>query len=182
MQLGELLGLQWSDIDFVNRTISISRQLNRLKDFDPKATAKTKLGIQDDVKTVMSYRVISIAPTIITLLQSYKARQDIESKKWGKAHKKLQMVFAREDGYYIDPSTFRQQYKLVLKKAGLKNCTVHALRHTFATRALEAGVPIKVVSNILGHAGLQITMDTYSHVLPQLQDDAMLRIAEYISS
>jgi len=181
MRLGELLGLQWPDINFENRTISISRQLNRLKDFDPKATAKTKLEIQDDVKTATSYRVISIAPTIVTMLQTYKAQQDIESKKWGKAHKKLQMVFARDDGSFIDPSTFREHYKQTLRKACLKNCTVHALRHTFATRALEAGVPIKVVSNILGHAGVQITMDTYSHVLPQLQEAAMIKIAEYIA-
>ena len=67
-----------------------------------------------------------------------------------------------------------------MKEAGLKSYNVHALRHTFATRALEAGIPpIKVVSEILGHASVQITMDTYSHVMPDLQSEAMNRIADY---
>ncbi|MDL2225826.1 tyrosine-type recombinase/integrase [Eubacteriales bacterium OttesenSCG-928-M02] len=59
---------------------------------------------------------------------------------------------------------------------------LHGLSHTFATRALEAGVPIKVVSNILGHAGVQITMDTYSHVLPNVEHEAMEQIADYITN
>ena len=88
-------------------------------------------------------------------------------------------VFARHDGNFIDQSTFRCKYREILKEAGLKAYTVHTLRHTFATRALEAGIPIKVVSEILGHASVQITMDTYSHVLPDLQSEAMNRIADY---
>ena len=99
----------------------------------------------------------------------------------GKAYKNLDMIFAREDGHYIDPATFREHYQKKLKEAGLKHYTFHALRHTFATRALEAGIPIKVVSQILGHASVQITMDTYSHVLPELQKESMNRIAEYIA-
>ena len=96
------------------------------------------------------------------------------------AYNNLGMVFAREDGYYIDPDTFRENYYRILDNAGIEKHTFHALRHTFATRALEAGVPIKVVSNILGHATVQITMDTYQHVLPNLQEDAMNQIADYI--
>ncbi len=93
----------------------------------------------------------------------------------------MDMVFAREDGFYIDPATFRDHYQKKLKEAGLGHYTIHALRHTFATRALEAGVPIKVVSQILGHSTVQITMDTYSHVLPELQSESMNKIAEYIT-
>ena len=89
------------------------------------------------------------------------------------------MVFAREDGSYMEPTTFRKKYQKMLSKAGLKKFTIHALRHTFATRALEAKVPIKAVSQILGHASVQITMDTYSHVLPEYQSEAMSRIADY---
>jgi len=63
----------------------------------------------------------------------------------------------------------------------VRRYTIHALRHTFATRALEAGVPIKAISQILGHTGSVITMDTYSHVLPAFQAEAMTRIAHYIA-
>lgn len=83
------------------------------------------------------------------------------------------MVFARH------ASTFRYTYRDILKEAGMKEYNVHALWHTFATRALEASIPIKDVSEILGHASVQITMDTYSHVSPDLQNEAMNQIAQY---
>ena len=181
VRLGELLGLQWGDINYDTRTMAISRQVNRLKDYSPNATAKTRLGIQEDTKTKSSNRLISLPDQLMALLKEHKERQLIEKKKWGKAYKNLDMIFAREDGHYIDPATFREHYQKKLKEAGLKHYTFHALRHTFATRALEAGIPIKVVSQILGHASVQITMDTYSHVLPELQKESMNKIAEYIA-
>lgn len=181
VRMGELLGIMWSDIDFNKKTISISKQVNRLHDYSEDATAKTRLGIQEDTKTKTSKRIVSISDNLLKRLQQYKDEQDEHIKKWGKAYNNLGMVFAREDGYYIDPSTFRDKYVNMLAEAGLKPYTFHALRHTFATRALEAGVPIKVVSKILGHASVQITMDTYMHVLPELQIEAMNMIADYIN-
>lgn len=182
VRMGELLGIMWSDIDFGKKTISISKQVNRLHDYSEGATAKTRLGIQEDTKTKTSNRIISINDSLLKLLQQYKDEQDKHIKHWGKAYNNLGMVFAREDGYYIDPSTFRDKYVKILAEAKLQPYTFHALRHTFATRALEAGVPIKVVSKILGHASVQITMDTYMHVLPQLQNEAMNMIADYINT
>ena len=182
VRLGELLGITWKDIDFTKKTISISKQVNRLKDYSENAKAKTRLGIQEDTKTKTSNRVISISDILAERLKEYKQNQEEHIKQWGDIYQNLGMVLAREDGYYIDPSTFRDNYKAILNKAGLKSYTFHALRHTFATRALEAGVPIKVVSKILGHASVQITMDTYMHVLPELQSEAMNRIAEFISA
>ena len=182
VRMGELLGITWKDIDFTKKTIRISKQVNRLHDYSPNAKAKTRLGIQEDTKTKTSARIISINDILLKRLIEYKRQQDVHIKQWGEAYLNLDMVFAREDGYYIDPSTFRDNYKAILKKAGLKSYTFHALRHTFATRALEAGVAIKVVSKILGHASVQITMDTYMHVLPELQNEAMNRIAEFMSA
>lgn len=180
VRLGELLGLQWRDIDYSMNTITVSRQVNRLKDYSPNAKARTRLGIQEDTKTRSSNRPISLPLQLMELLKEHKERQAVEKRKWGKAYKDLDMIFAREDGYYIDPATFRDHYQKRLKEAGLGHHTIHALRHTFATRALEAGIPIKVVSQILGHASVQITMDTYSHVLPELQSESMNKIAEYM--
>ena len=182
VRLGELLGLQWRDIDYDNNTITICRQVNRLKDYSPKAKAKTRLGIQEDTKTRSSNRPISLPKQLMELLKEHKEKQASEKRNWGKAYKDLDMIFAREDGHYIDPATFRDHYQKRLKEAGLEHHTIHALRHTFATRALEAGIPIKVVSQILGHASVQITMDTYSHVLPELQSYSMNKIAEYMET
>lgn len=158
----------------------MSRQVNRLKDYSPHAKSKTRLGIQEDTKTRSPNRSISLPEQLMELLTEHKKRQTAEKRKWGKAYKDLDMIFAREDGYYIDPTTFRDHYQRKLKKAGLEHHTIHALRHTFATRALEAAIPIKVVSQILGHASIQITMDTYSHVLPELQSASMNKIVEYM--
>lgn len=180
VRLGELLGIMWNDIDFDRKTISITKQVNRLHDYSPNAKAKTRLGIQDDTKTKTSNRIISISDDLLNYLLKYKNEQEECIKKWGGAYNNLGLVFAREDGYYIDPTTFRDRYVKILSVAGLKPYTFHALRHTFATRALEAGVPVKVLSKILGHASVQITMDTYQHVLPELQNDAMNKIANYI--
>ncbi len=182
VRLGELLGLTWEDIDFDKKTISISKQVSRLHDYSANAKAKTKLGIQDDTKTTSSTRLISMNHYLAERLLQYKKLQTEHIRKCGKAYQNLNMVFAREDGFYIDPSTFRDKYLKLLQLAGLKHYKFHALRHTFATRALEAGVDVKVVSKILGHAGVQITMDTYMHVLPELQTEAMNRIAEYMES
>lgn len=180
VRLGELLGITWEDINFENNTITISKQVSRLHDYSSDAKSKTKLIIQYDTKTNASRRVISISNDLANRFKEYKIIQDSQKSKWGKAYKDLKMVFAREDGNIIDPSTFRDKYLKFLDKAGLKHYKFHALRHTFASRALETNIPIKVVSNILGHANVQITMDTYQHVVPELQSEAMNKIAEYI--
>ena len=78
----------------------------------------------------------------------------------------------------VDPKTFRTFYLNTLKKAGVEHKTFHALRHTFATRAMEVNSHVKAVSSILGHAGIQITLDTYSHVSQELQQETMQKIVD----
>lgn len=179
VRIGELLGIQWDDIDFDKRTIEINKQVNRMKDYNDNAKAKTRLGIQYSTKTDSSCRIISMSEPLAEKLTQYKEIQKAERQLLDSKYNNLNMVFARWDGNYMDPATFRDKYRDILKMAGLKRFTVHALRHTFATRALEADIPIKVVSKLLGHTSIEITMDTYSHVLPELQSEAVNRIAEY---
>lgn len=179
VRLGELLGIQWNDIDFKTKTISINKQVGRYKNYGSDIKSKTILGMRHDTKTKTSTRKISISDVLLKRLMTYRKVQQAEILRLGREYKKQGTVFARYDGNFIDPSTFRYKYRDILRKAGLKEYNVHALRHTFATRALEAEIPIKVVSEILGHASVQITMDTYSHVLPDLQNEAMNRIADY---
>lgn len=178
MRMGELLGLTWDNIDFDNNKLKVTKQLGRLKDYSEGAKAKTKLFLRNETKTVRSTRQIYIAPVIMDKLKEYKLQQEVESKQWGKAYHNLNMVFCREDGQFIDPATFRDFYLRTLKQAGVGHKTFHALRHTFATRALESNANIKTVSEILGHASIQITLDTYSHVSEELQQDTMQKIAD----
>ena len=181
MRLGEFTSLYWDDIDFENYTIRINKTLGRNKNFDPKIKSKTRLAIQTDTKTKGSKRIIKVTKAIMEMLEEHKKRQDEERIYWDNAYTHGNMVFARPDGGLIDPGTFRDKYLTVLDLAGVKKCTVHALRHTFATRALEAGVQAKVVSKILGHSTIQMTLDTYSHVLPDIQLEAMEMVEQYVS-
>jgi len=177
LRLGEVLALKYCDLDFNRNTICINKQLSRIKDYSDNPKAKTKLYLRQETKTKSSDRIIAIHPTVRDKLSEYKEQQELNRQKWGKAYKNLDMVFCREDGYYIDPATFRDFYLRMLKKAGIEHKTFHCLRHTFATRALESNVNTKVVSEILGHASIQITSDTYLHVSLDLQHDAMQKIA-----
>lgn len=176
MRKGELLGLTWDNIDFENNRLYVTKQLSRIKDYSKNAKAKTILGIMEDTKTKTSKRVIYIASVIMDELKKYKEQQEQEKLKWGEAYKHLNMVFCCEDGQYIDPGTFRDFYLRILKRAQIEPKTFHALRHTFATRALESNANIKTVSEILGHASIQITLDTYSHVSKELQEETMQKI------
>ena len=180
-RLGELLAITWSDINFENGTLSINKQLNRLKDYDDKSK-KTRLGIQNSTKTRTSTRIIPLPQSLITKLCQYRKWQDENKKALGSAYNDLDLVFAREDGNFIDRATFRCKFKKMLKFLGIKDVTLHALRHTFATRALESGAHIKTVSQLLGHASIQITLDTYSHVSVELKREAMEQIVQYKKS
>lgn len=179
VRIGELLGIQWNDIDFEEKTIRISKQVNRIKDYSENAKAKTRLGLEHSTKTDSSNRMVDMCDPLVAILARYKEVQTAERHLWGSKYNDLGMVFARADGNYMDPATFRDKYRGILATAGVKQLTFHALRHTFATRALEAGIPIKAVSKLLGHASVEITMDTYSHVLPEFQREAVNRLAEY---
>jgi len=178
MRLGEVLGLTWKDIDFEKNCISINKQVGRLKDFSPEAKQKTKLYLRNETKTSSSNRTIATTPEIMKELTKHKDSQEKQRRKWGAAYNNLNMAFCREDGNLVDPKTFRTFYLNTLKKAGVEHKTFHALRHTFATRAMEVNSHVKAVSSILGHAGIQITLDTYSHVSQELQQETMQKIVD----
>jgi len=178
MRLGEVLGLTWNDIDFEKNTISINKQVGRIQNFDPNIKSKTLLCLRNETKTSSSNRIISVAPKIMEKLSEHKIAQEKHRKKWKSAYNNLDMVFCREDGNLVDPKTFRTFYLKTLEKAEVGHKRFHALRHTFATRAMEANSHVKAVSIILGHASSQITLDTYSHVSQDLQQETMQKIVD----
>lgn len=86
------------------------------------------------------------------------------------------MVVTNPYGGYVEPRTFKEHYDAILKSAGLPHFTFHALRHTFASRALEQGMDAKTLSMILGHSSVSFTLDTYAHVLTDHKIEEMKRI------
>ena len=162
----EALGLKWSDIDFEGKKITINRALTR---------ARTGGGwTLEEPKTSRSRRTIPIPSTTMRDLKEHKetqAAQILEAKP-GK-YNNQGFVFAADNGEPMnDKNILRRHFKPLLEQAGLPDIRLYDLRHTCATLLLSAGENPKVVSERLGHATITLTLDTYSHVLPDMQQGA----------
>ncbi len=179
MRLGEILGLQWKDIDFTNKLLTIKRTVNRLKNYDSNIDAKTTLIINSP-KTENSIRVIPLNDKILKYLKSYKAFQTKKYFSTGIPIGQDTFVFPNSFGNIGEPKTYQNIFTALTKQADIKNSHFHCLRHTFATRALEEGIPAKTVSEILGHANVSTTLDLYSHVLLDTKRNAIERMSKFI--
>lgn len=180
LRIGELCGLKWSDFDLVNKTFNVKRTLQRVKLPEGQVTANgdTTMIVEGKVKTDNGYREIPIQDKVFAELMKYRERQD-EEKDWaGCAYTDNDYVFASPIGGCVEPSTMRDMFNRLLCNAKVKHANFHSLRHTFATRAIEAGVPVKAVSEILGHASIQITLDLYCHTSIEMKRDAVNRMSD----
>ncbi|WMJ22194.1 site-specific integrase [Paludicola sp. MB14-C6] len=181
MRIGELCGLKWNDIDFDRKVLFIRRTLQRVKtsiaELENSNAPKTMI-LEGNVKTDNSYREVPIQEKIFIKLLEYQKRQQQEKTLASSAYDDNDYIFATQLGGVIEPSTMRDMYNRLLKQAGISHANFHALRHTFATRAIESGVPIKAVSDILGHATVQLTMDLYCHSSIDLKREAVDKMAE----
>ncbi|MFZ5988395.1 MAG: tyrosine-type recombinase/integrase [Bacillota bacterium] len=159
IRLGELLALTWDDIDFESAEIRVNKNLITVKDFKGKTQRKNILKLQDTPKTKSSTRKVPVTARALKLLQ------DIKSDRI--------LVFCTRTNNYLSPRNIQRSFVRIAMKAGLDGCNFHSLRHTYATRMFELGVPVNVVSKLLGHAKASITSDVYISVIPQLKTDAV---------
>lgn len=148
IRLGEICALQWEDVNFSDETIHIGKTMQRLKSLDKNAETKTKVVI-DTPKSQKSVRDIPVPSFLINLLKEYKSGEN------------AYILTCTTD--YIEPRTYQKKFKIYLEEAGITDINFHALRHTFATRAVEQGFDIKSLSEILGHSSVKFTMERYVH-------------------
>ena len=167
LRRGELLGLDWDAVDLDTGRLAITRTLIEGKGAPRFSDPKTKRG----------RRSVALDATTVEALREHRERQLDERVAWGPAYESHGLVFCREDGTPIWPRTFSRSFDHHVRDAGLPKIRLHDLRHTHATLALEAGVHPKVVQERLGHATIAITLDTYSHAIPAMQEDAAAKIA-----
>ena len=173
MRQGELLGLKWSDVDLENRRLSIQRTLTRINN-----GKHVTLG---DPKTRKSRRTVGLTPQAVDALRRHLARQMADIERLGDSYQDQGLVFSTKVGTPINPSNLRQRSLApLLKRAGLPHIRFHDLRHTCATLLLGKGVHPKFVQELLGHATIAITLDTYSHVLPSMGDQAATAMQEVL--
>ena len=172
MRRGELLGLKWQDIDFNQGVLQVQRTLSRV----PTNMAK-EIGqsyIESETKTSRSRRGIVLASFALDALKQHKSNQLDLMANAGLLWQHNDYVFCSATGTYLSPGhNALVQLKILLEKAGLPDIRFHDLRHSAATMLLMMGVHPKVVQEMLGHSEISMTMDTYSHVLPTMQRDAI---------
>ncbi len=131
-------------------------------------------------KTAKSRRSVSLDPATVSALRAHRKAQLEERLAWGSGYEDHGLVFCRENGTPVRPDTLTRQFRCLATGAGLAPLRVHDLRHTYATIALTAGTHPKVVADRLGHATIAVTLDTYSHVIPTLQEQTANELASLI--
>jgi integrase len=171
LRQGEALGLRWDDVDLSMGYIRVARQLQR---FDGKFQLV-------EPKTARSRRTIVMPPTICKLLTDHRERQAQERNAAGVRWKEWGLVFTRADGYPLDGTVVTHQFHEFLDLAGLPQRRFHDLRHSCATLLLAQGVSPRVVMEILGHSQIALTMNTYTHVVPDLRRDAATRMESLLT-
>ncbi len=162
LRRGELVGLRWVDTDVEAGAIRVAQQV-------------VQLGTQLHVgrpKTRSGQRLVAIDPATAALLETHRKQQEREREAWGAGWHETGHVFTYQDGRVLQPDYVTQKFRRDALRAGLPSIRFHGLRHTSASLALAAGIPMKVVSDRLGHSTTTITADLYSHVLPVVARDA----------
>jgi integrase len=166
LRRGEVLGLRWSDVDLERHILTVAQSLEQ-----------TRAGLSFKApKTRRSKRTIALSPSLVEELHGHRAKQAAERPALGLRRDPNGLVFTRIDGDPFWPDSVTKAFAKLITKAQVRRITFHGLRHTHATDLLRAGVHPKIASERLGHASISITMDTYSHALPGLQEDAAQRI------
>ena len=167
MRRGEAIGLRWSDVDLENARLSVRRAL----------IPTNREVVVSEPKTAKGRRVVALDPVTIEVFKAQAARQLDEQGECDEGWVESGLVFTAANGAALDPESVSRYWRQAIKKAMLPPIRLHDLRHTHATLALQAGVHPKVVSERLGHATVSITLDTYSHAIPAMQEEAAALIA-----
>lgn len=162
--------MSWRDLALDRGTASIRRALILADNAPTFSEPKTEAG----------RRQVPLASQAIAALRAHRKRQAEERLAYADVHLGGDLVFAQEDGSPVHPDRFLDAFHRITKAAELRRTRPHDLRHGWATRALEAGVPAKVVQEILGHSSAMITLDIYSHVVPTMKADAAQLVADQL--
>lgn len=177
LRRGELLGLRWPDLDLEPGRLHVSNALQRHKARDAEGNLVSELVLVEP-KTDRARRTIGLPRFAVDALRRHHREQAERRLLLGEAWQGGEYVFDRGDGAPIDPDTFSAAVRRLMRAAGLGTVRLHDLRHAYATMLLTQGVHPKVASEALGHASVAFTLDTYSHVVPGLQDLAAQAIDE----
>lgn len=167
LRQGEALALRWEDIDLDSGTLTVKRSMQRLVG---------KGLVFDEPKSRAGRRAIMLPNGLRDALRTHRAAQLEERLAAGSEWQENGLLFAQVNGRPIDPGSDWKSWKALLASAGVRDARLHDARHTAATLLLQQGVPARVAMQILGHSQISLTLGTYSHVVPELAQEAAERI------
>lgn len=153
LRRGELAGLRWSSIDLDKGTLKVEHTLVEINGRRSESVPKTQAG----------FRQIALDPDLVAAMREHRRTQVTERLAWGPAWSDSGLVFVREDGGGFLPSSLSQRFERLCKANDVRRIRLHDTRHTAASLMLAAGVPVKVVSEMLGHSDPRITLAIYTH-------------------
>jgi integrase len=163
LRRGELLGLSWDDADLEQGTLRVGRALVRERGRHTLGETKTRRG----------RRQVNLTPRTVAVLKDHRARQLEQRAERAGMYADHGLIFSSEIGTPLNPENLvKRSFKPLLKRAGLPEIRFHDLRHTCATLLMGRGVHPKLVQELLGHATIAMTLDTYSHYLPSMGNQA----------
>jgi len=168
MRRGEVLGLKWADIQLDESRVSVRRTLSYVG----------TQPVLSEPKTSSSRRLVAIPAETVAALRAHRARQAEVRLAVGRGYRDKGFVFADVAGEPLRPATVSRVFGRLVARLGLPKLTVHGLRHSWATAALAQGVHPKVVSEVLGHSSISVTLDVYSHASPAMQETAVQTVAD----
>lgn len=163
IRIGELCALQWQDISFSEKTVTIKHTMQRLQCDDPNALYKTRI-IVTEPKSSASLRTIPLPDFVIETIKPFAGSPSA-------------YVLSGECKVVVEPRTMQNRFKGYLEEGNIGDANFHSLRHTFATRCIEAGFDIKTLSEILGHSSVKITLDRYVHSSMELKRRNMEKLS-----
>lgn len=167
LRVGEVSGLKWEDIDLDNKTLEVKRTIQRVKNNNTNIKSKTIL-IESTPKSETSKRIIPIAAFLIPLLKKFKTDDNF-------------YLLSNSEKLY-DPRLLESFFKTMLRNCNIKNKKFHILRHTFATRSVEAKMDIKTLSELLGHSSIEITLKLYVHPSIDLKKNSIENVVNFVHS
>ena len=169
MRRSELLALRWSEVDLILCQIHVNRTLHHLRDGNI---------VFRQPKTAKGRRMIALSPSAALTLEEHREKQEIMRAILGITLTDEDLVFSHPDGKPLLPDTVTHAWIKLVRRNGLWGIRLHDARHSHASLMLKQGTHPKIVQERLGHASIQITLDTYSHVTPGLQEAAAARFDE----
>jgi len=170
LRQAELLGLRWRDIDIASCKISVNQVLYKRRGVYQFNKPKTK----------HSRRLVDMTGKLAQFLGEYRLERERLYHQLGKTISLDDLVFSNVEGKPLDPSFLSHTFAKIVRKAGVRDVRFHDLRHTFASLMLLLKVSPKIVSAALGHSSVAFTMDVYSHILPEMQEEAMALLDEVL--